>query len=108
MKYYLFLTLSVFFNVLTNTFFNLASKQAKTKYWLLFATGLFFGFLNSFFIIEAMKGIKYSIAYTVFSASSILLITLLANIYFQETMTVKKITGIVLVCVGIVLLVQEN
>jgi multidrug transporter EmrE-like cation transporter len=107
MKYYLFLLLSIFFNILTNSFFKLASLQTKSKYWLLFATGLFFGLLNSYFITEAVRKIPLGVAYTLFSSISIILLTLVSNVYFNESITAKKIIGIVVVCIGIFLLVQE-
>ena len=108
MKYYIFLCLSIFFNVLTNTFFKLASLQSKSKYWILFLTGLFFGLLNSYFITEAVKRIPLGLAFTLFSATSILLLTLVSNTYFNESLTTKKLIGIVVVCIGILLLVQEG
>jgi multidrug transporter EmrE-like cation transporter len=108
MKYGIFLSLSILFNVLTNVFFKMASLQSKSKYWLFFATGLFFGLLNSYFITESIRHIKLSVAYTVFYAMSILLLTLISNIYFNETLSTKKLIGIAVVCIGIILLVQEN
>ncbi len=108
MRYSLFLFLAIFFNVLTNFFFKLASMQERSKYWLLFASGLFFGLLNSYFITESVKGIRLSIAFPVFSATSILFLTMVSNLYFHEPLNSKKIAGIIIVCIGIVLLVQEN
>jgi multidrug transporter EmrE-like cation transporter len=108
MKYYIFLGLAIFFNVLTNIFFKTASLQDKSKYWLFFGGGLFFGLLNSYFITESIRHIKLSVAYSVFYAMSILLLTLVSVLYFREVLTLKKMIGIVVVCVGIYLLVQES
>lgn len=108
MKYYVFLGLAICFNVLTNSFFKLAGISTKDRYLPYFITGLFFGLLNSYFITEAVKRIPLSTAFTVFSASSILLLTLVSNLFFRELLTPKKIIGMLIVCIGIYLLVQEN
>lgn len=108
MKYYLFLILAIAFNVLTNLFFKLAGISVASRYWPYFLTGLFFGLLNSFFITEAVRRIPLSTAFTVFSASSILLLTLVSNLFFRELLTPKKLIGMLVICFGIYLLVQES
>lgn len=108
MKYYIFLVLAIFFNILTNTFFKLAGISTQARYLTYFVTGLFFGLLNSYFITEAVRRIPLSTAFTIFSGSSILLLTLVSNLFFREVLTPKKLIGIIVVCVGIYLLVQEN
>lgn len=97
------LTFAIIFNALANMFFKysaLYKGDGNWKIWLLFI-GFAFGGLNGILYTQAIKKINLNVAYSVFSVGSILIIFAISYFLFSETLTVKKIFGMVAVCVGI-------
>jgi small multidrug resistance pump len=101
----MFLFLAIIFNTLASTFFKYSSlqKDTNTLSIILLVSGLFFGAINALFYTRSLKTIDLSIAYTIFSAGSIILITMVSLILFKESLTVPKAVGIGIICFGMYL-----
>lgn len=102
---YVYLTLSVVFNVASYLLYkSIANKQNDFWWILLFACGLLLGGINIFFFTKALKNIGLSIAYPIFSGACIALMIVLSYIIFHEKMNMYNMIGAVVVIIGIYLL----
>lgn len=64
---YIFLLLSVLFNISSYVLYRLIAKKEVSTLWvLLFSAGLILGAVNTFFFTRALKEITLNIAYPVF------------------------------------------
>jgi spermidine export protein MdtJ len=104
----IFLTLAILFNTLAMTLFKFSSlnESAKVLSFILLLVGLAMGGVNAVTYTFSLKNIPQSLAYTLFSAGSIILVTILSVILFKETMTMQKIIGMGVICVGIFLVTR--
>jgi multidrug transporter EmrE-like cation transporter len=99
----LFLILAMLFNSFASTLFKLSADQ-KNQYSVLFMViGLLLGGINAVFYTKSLNRIPLSIAYPVFSAGSIILITLVSMFFFREKLNIKQMLGMVTIMAGIVL-----
>ena len=102
---YLFLFLSVAFNVASYLLYKSISHKERSILWLMvFATGLILGGINTLFFTKALKNINLNIAYPVFSGACILFLSILSNVIFGEKLSVVNIVGAVVIVVGIALM----
>ena len=99
------LALAVFFNVIANSLFKAAAAipDITTRKVSLVAVGLLIGLANTLCFIKALETVDLGIAYSVFSASSILLIALISPFLFREAITLQKAAGLAVICIGLVL-----
>lgn len=70
-------------------------------------TGLLVGLPNlfsSFFLISALVTVKASVAFPVYSAASIILISLCSAVIFKETLPLKDIAAIIITILSLVLI----
>jgi spermidine export protein MdtJ len=98
-----YLIVAVFFNITANFCFKYSSLEVNRKYLsiVFFVSGLIFGAINTIFYVQSLKKVDLNIAYPVFSAGSIIFISILSLFLFNESLTIQKAAGIVVVCIGI-------
>ena len=102
---YLFLILSILFNIASYLIYKFISSKQNDFIWtILFALGLLLGGINVYFFTNAIKTIKLGIAYPIFSGACIALMILLSFVFFHERINMYNIIGSVVVIVGIILL----
>jgi small multidrug resistance pump len=102
---YLYLILSVVFNVASYIVYKSISNKPNDFLWIiLFSFGLILGGVNIFFFTKALKNINLSISYPIFSGACIALMILSSTILFHEKMNMYNIIGAVVVIIGIALL----
>ena len=102
----LFLILAIMFNSAANALFKFASglPEWDTQKIGLFGLSLFLGLVNTLLYIKALETIELSIAYSVLSAASIVVIVLISLVVFKEGMSVQKIAGLATICVGLLMM----
>lgn len=104
---YLFLSLSVFFNIISYTLYKtIANRRNDWVWYLLFILGLIFGAVNTFFFTKSLKELNLSIAYPIFSAACIMLMLLVSVVLFKEKVSIMNIAGIFIIIIGIVFATQ--
>ncbi len=102
---YLFLSVSIVFNIVANGFFKSASVMASGRQkWILFGVGLFIGLLNTLSYLKSLETLKLSVAYAVFGALSTIGIAVLSLLYFHEDLSMQKMLGLGVISVGLLLL----
>ena len=89
---YVYLFLSVAFNVTSYLLYkSISNKQSSILWFVIFTIGLILGGINILFFTKALKDIKLSIAYPVVSGACILFLVILSNIIFGEKISVWSI-----------------
>jgi len=102
---YLYLFLSVSFNVVSYLLYKGISGKEHNFLWnLIFALGLILGGINVLFFIKALKGINLSIAYPIFSGGCIFFMALFSHFIFGERMSATNIVGAAVIVLGIALM----
>jgi multidrug transporter EmrE-like cation transporter len=102
---YLYLLLSIGFNVASYTLYKgISNRQSSVLWYLLLLFGLTLGGINVIFFTKALKGIQLNVAYPVFSGACILSIALISSFMFGERISYTNIAGAVVVVIGITLL----
>jgi multidrug transporter EmrE-like cation transporter len=97
------LTIAIVFNGMASSLYKLSSinRASRTSILLLLA-GFVVGGINAFCYTKSLASIRLSIAYPVFAAGSIILITIISTLGFKESLTVKQIVGTIIIASGIV------
>lgn len=98
-----FLATAILLNSGSSVFYKWSSQRGGVVSMLLFAIGVALGGVNAFFYTRSLAHIRLDIAYPVFSAGSILLVTLASILVFAEAFTVRQGIGVAIVLVGIAL-----
>jgi len=102
---YLYLFLSVAFNVASYLLYKEISTKEHNIFWaLIFALGLILGGINVVFSIKALKGIHLSIAYPVFSGGCISFMVILSHLIFGERISAIHLVGAAVIVFGIALM----
>ena len=101
----LFLTLAIVFNSVANGFFKAGSgiETLTMRKGMLLGLGLLIGLANTICYIKALEKIDLAIAYSLFSAASIILIATISLVLFKEPISVQKAVGLIVICIGILL-----
>jgi small multidrug resistance pump len=104
-KYLFFLIFAVLLNAGSNVFYKYSSlnSQQRLLSLVLITLGLLLGLVNAVFYTRSLKGISLNIAYPIFSAGSIILVTLISIFIFKEGITPLKIVGISIISLGVIL-----
>ncbi|AYV70072.1 hypothetical protein C2I06_24525 [Niallia circulans] len=98
---WLYLCLAIVFEVAGTTSMKLSEGLTK----LLPSILLIFFYLNSLvFLTLALKTIEISVAYAIWSGIGILIISIIGVYYFNESLSLVKITAIFLIIIGVVTL----
>lgn len=102
----IYLALAVAFNVIANALFKYASGMPgwSMRKISLFGLGLAIGLVNTLCYIKALEAYALSVAYPVFMAGSVILITLISALLFSEQISVQKAAGLCAIGVGLALL----
>jgi spermidine export protein MdtJ len=105
MNYVIFLVLAVLFNAGSNVFYKYSSlsSQQRMASLVLIGLGLLLGAANAVLYTRSLRGISMNIAYPVFSAGSIILVTFISILVFKESVTLMKLLGISVISLGVVL-----
>jgi len=104
---YLFLSLSVAFNVGSYLLYRTVAGRTNDWIWVtLFSAGLGLGAINTFFFTKALKTMSLSVAYPVFSGACIALIMLIGVVVFQEKISLLNILGFFVVGAGIAMVMN--
>ncbi len=102
---YVYLFLSVAFNVASYLLYkSIANKQSDIFWFILFASGLILGGINILFFTKALKDINLSIAYPIFSGACIFSMVILSNLIFGEKISGINMAGAFVIVVGIALM----
>ena len=104
-QYMFFLIFAVLINAVANVFFKYSSLagQQRIESLALLGVGLLFGVVNVVLFTKSLKGITMNIAYPIYSAGTIVLVTLASILIFSENVTVLRIIGISVITVGVIL-----
>jgi multidrug transporter EmrE-like cation transporter len=102
----IYLALAVVFNVIANALFKVASglpgwSMHKVS---LFGLGLAIGLANTLCYIKALEHYALSVAYPIFMAGSVILVTLVSALMLGEQISVQKAAGLCAIGVGLALL----
>jgi multidrug transporter EmrE-like cation transporter len=101
-----YLALAILCNVAANVLFKQASGLPGWSLEKLgiFGLGLAIGLANTLFYIKALEDYALSVAYPIFMAGSVILITALSAWIFREYISIQKAAGLGAICVGLLLL----
>lgn len=99
-----FLLISIAANVGTNALFKQATALDTYSFHkiALLAGGLLFGAVTALCYARSLEKLDLGLAYSVFSGASIILITLMAVVFFKDPLPVGKIVGMAVIIAGIV------
>jgi undecaprenyl phosphate-alpha-L-ara4N flippase subunit ArnE len=99
-----FLSAAILLNAGSSVFYKLSSQSNGRIAFLLFLAGITLGGVNAFFYTRSLNRIQLEVAYPIFSAGSIILVTLASIFFFSEAFSLRQAFGIVAIMLGIVLL----
>ena len=104
-RYYIFLASSVALNATSYVFYKQSSlnSQRQILSLILLTAGLILGAANATLYTKSLSGIPLNTAYPIFSAGSLILVSIISVLMFGESMSIQKIVGIVILTVGVVL-----
>jgi len=101
---YAYLFLSIAFNVVSYIVYkSISNKETNMMWFIVFTIGLILGGINILFFTKALKNINLSIAYPVFSGTSIFLMVTLSHFVFGERISATNVVGAVVIIAGIAL-----
>ena len=102
----IYLALAILFNSTANSLFKVASgiPDLTLKKGSIFGVALFIGLVNTLCFIKALEKIDLAVSYSLFSAGSIILISLSSVMIFHESLPIQKIVGILVICAGMYLI----
>jgi multidrug transporter EmrE-like cation transporter len=102
---YLFLFLSIAFNVTSYLLYKyIAQREIDFSWTLLFSFGLILGGINVWFFTKALKDITLSITYPIFSGGCIFLMVILSHLFFGERISLINMAGAGVIVLGIALM----
>ena len=102
---HIYLSLSVAFNVASYLLYkSISNKQSNIFWFVIFALGLVLGGINILFFTKALKDIRLSIAYPVFSGACTFSMVILSHLIFGERISAINIVGAVVIVAGIALM----
>jgi multidrug transporter EmrE-like cation transporter len=106
MSGYVFLVLAILTNSLGNILFKTgASIEGFTlRKGLLLGLGLVVGLVNTVSFIKSLETIELSVAFPLFAAASIVLITMSSYLVLHEPVSAQKALGLVIICAGLAVL----
>ena len=93
-----FLTFDKFNTLSLSNFFQIT----EMKIWLPLAGYIFFGATNTYFFSLAMKSIPTAIAFTIWTAVSILFIKVVEVTFFHDKISFVEIFFLIVIMVGII------
>ena len=102
----LLLTGAIISNVLTNIGFKYSAlnEAIPAKKWGYLALGLVFGLINSVLFAETLRFMSLQVASTLFFSLTIVGLYLVSVFWFNETVTLLRLAGAVVVIMGVVMM----
>jgi multidrug transporter EmrE-like cation transporter len=102
----LYLALAVVFNVIANVLFKYASGMPgwSVHKASVFGFGLAIGLANTVCYIKALEDYALSVAYPVFMAGSVILVTIVSVLMLGEQISMQKAAGLCAIGIGLALL----
>lgn len=101
MKSYIFLICAILFEVIGTSFLKKTEQFSKPIPSLIFIISM----MASFYMLShALKGIPIGIAYAIWSAFGIVLISLIGYFVYQQNLDLPAIIGIIFIMVGVVII----
>lgn len=101
MKNYLFLLAAIAFEVIGTSFLKKTEQFTKLYPTLIFICSLSLSF---YLLTFALRGIPVGIAYAIWSATGIVIISLIGYFVYKETLDFPAILGISLIVIGVVVI----
>lgn len=100
-KNYLFLAAAIIFETIGTSFLKKTEQFSKVLPTLIFIIAM----ATSFYLLSfALKGIPIGIAYAIWSAVGIILISLVGYFVYKQTLDFSAILGIVFIVIGVVII----
>ncbi len=97
--YWLFLALAVFFEIIATTLLKLSTGFTKP----LPAAGTLIGYILCFtFFSMALKKIDLGVAYAIWGAVGITVMTVIGILFFKESISLIKVISIVFIVLGVI------
>jgi small multidrug resistance pump len=105
MQYIILLTFAVILNAGSSVFYKYSSQNSEKQLLsiILLSIGLLIGAINATLYTKSLKGINLNTAYPIFSAGSLILVTIVSFFIFKESISVQKILGVFVLIAGVVL-----
>lgn len=101
MKSYIFLICAILFEVIGTSFLKKTEQFSKPIPTLIFIISM----MASFYMLShALKGIPIGIAYAIWSAFGIVLISLIGYFVYQQNLDLPAIIGVIFIMVGVVII----
>jgi small multidrug resistance pump len=105
MHYIFLLSFAVVLNAGASIFYKYSSQNSENQIFsmVLLSLGLFIGAINAILYTKSLKGINLNTAYPIFSAGSLILVTIVSIFVFKEAISIQKIIGVFILTAGVVL-----
>lgn len=101
MKSYIFLICAILFEVIGTSFLKKTEQFSKPVPTLIFIISM----MASFYMLShALKGIPIGIAYAIWSAFGIVLISLIGYFVYRQNLDLPAIIGVIFIIVGVVII----
>lgn len=101
MKSYIFLICAILFEVIGTSFLKKTEQFSKPIPTLIFIISM----MASFYMLShALKGIPIGIAYAIWSAFGIVLISLIGYFVYRQNLDLPAIIGVIFIMVGVVII----
>jgi small multidrug resistance pump len=101
MKHYLFLATAIIFETIGTSFLKKSEQFSKFYPTLFFILSM----ATSFYMLtQALKGIPIGIAYAIWSATGIVLISTIGYFVFKEKLDFPAILGMAFIIVGVMII----
>lgn len=101
MKNYLFLAAAIIFETLGTSFLKKTEQFSKPIPTIIFVGAMAASF---YFLSLALKGVPIGIAYAIWSAAGIVLISLIAYFVYKQSLDLPAIIGIAFIIIGVVII----
>ncbi|MFD2556128.1 DMT family transporter [Sphingobacterium tabacisoli] len=101
MKHYLFLAAAILFEVIGSSFLKKTEQFTKPIPSILFVCSLGLSF---YLLSYALRGVPMGIAYAIWSAFGIVIISAVGYFVYKESLDLPAILGIVFIIVGVVII----
>lgn len=104
MRPYIYLGAAILLNSASYVFYKYSclSSAKRLVSVLLLLAGLVLGAANATLYTKSLKGLGLNTAYPIFSALSLVLVTVLSLAVFGEAISARKLLGLAILVVGVV------
>lgn len=102
----LLLAAGVVLNTVSNVLFKVGGgiEHLTLRKGLLIGGGFFVGFIGTLGYVTSLEKLDLATAFPIFSAATIVLVSIMSFFLFHESISMQKAVGLVVLCVGLVLI----